>query len=106
MDITIIKEYKQIKLKAESLRSQADFLSRSTMLDDIRRNLLDQAAECEAQCKAADEFIQRLPEPKRSIICLSYCKGMKAADVAVELNMDYRNMRYQKSMALKMLEGM
>ena len=106
MNIEYIKEYKEIRLKAESLRMHAEYLSKCQYLSDYCSNLLAQAEVCDAQCLAADACIQHLPEPKRTIIKMLFCKGLKPAAVASELNMDSRQVQRQGSIAINMLKQM
>ena len=103
MNIDYVKEYHDILEEANTLHQQVKFLGKGRTLADQRQRLLDRAEVCETQCKVADMYIQRLPEPKRSIIYLSFCKGMKPADVAAELNMESRQVQRLKLAALDML---
>lgn len=106
MNIQYVLEYRDTMVEADMLRKHADFLKDKPSLADNRKRLLDKAEVCEAQCMSADAYIKRLPEPKRSIIILSCCKGMKPAAVAAEVGMDSRKVQRMTKAALDMLAGM
>lgn len=106
MNIEYVVEYRDIMVEADTLRRHADFLKDKPSLADYRKRLLEKAEVCEAQCLSADAYIKRLPEPKRSIIILSCCKGMKPAAVAAEVGMDSRKVQRLTKAALDLLAAM
>lgn len=106
MKVEYVMEYHDIMRDQESLRQHASFISSIHSMADLKRRLLDKADVCAAQCSMADSYIQRLPEPKRSIAYLSFCKGLKPADVADKLNMDSRKIQRLKLAAIDQLARM
>ena len=70
-----------------------------------RRGVLDSPSVL-AELGEVREFVERLPQPYRSVVKMKFCDGYKNSEIAGKLRIDLSTMRSQLRTAAELLRGM